>query len=910
MRGERVARRVDTILRTNVLEEKPRLIDHYSLVQRLTGQLPSVDQSRRLNDFVFELGWRPSDHLDIPGSNDFATAHLIVEHGLEYSALISFLRHPSKFIDLDASQQRVLVGASYNSLVDWHINVDYEGVAFVYNRYRPPDFHIVRESLSRANASSLRRTAFQRIATSHPSPDVPTLDRAIIQTISLWKRQLGGAIPGISNTSLSALFNAIIFVRAAEDHKRQLGHPLHESGLLSHLAYSDEAAPLSMRRLIEVALEQLALTNVPNNLIDLESLTTFQSLELGLLQELVSDFYRNRFARFYEYDFSLISKHALSRIYEHYVSILRIPDTDQLSLLPRLAVEELDKSFGAVYTPEYIARFFARYIRNRLPLAAFQRLRVLDPACGSGIFLRAFLELQNEALLEARTTESVAATFDNVLGVDIDANACQAARLSLSLLSLVLLDDDIRDVNIQNENALTYIPEHGADLRVDVVVANPPYVKVESQSQEVRDAILNILGETSQGRPDLYLAVLKLAIESLSPGGYGLFVLPETFLKSDSARGVRQFLAATCWVHCVVDLTAVRVFEDTGVYTILLIFQKQLPSDTEPIAKILLCQDRVAQALQEVLDNRVTQTSFYSLHESTQDAFAQEEWTLATPAVALVLRKYAEVGELSEEAQLRQGMNTGADDVFLLPSQALQQVDPELFVPLLSDREMEAFTVPTTVQSYAFYPYVNEQLLTEEYLHDKFPRTWAFLESHRQILEQRSGVKKGQLLWWRPERPRDPKNLLRQKIVTPHVVIAPKFGLDLTGQYAVSRAPLIFSKRGEQGGRDHLLYLLAILNSAPCFWHIARRAHTYERGYSRLEIARLRGTRIPRFKAVDKGAARRLIRAAEARLHSHGKAAFELEDEIDDIVGDLYNLSPSERNLIAGGPHDGYALSN
>jgi hypothetical protein len=96
-----------------------------------------------------------------------------------------------------------------------------------------------------------------------------------------------------------------------------------------------------------------------------------------------------------------------------------------------------------------------------IPLAVFQRLKVVDPACGSGIFLRAFLELQNEALLEARTTESVAATFDNVVGVDIDKNACHAARLSLSLLSLVLLDDEVRDVTVLNESALAFYAEEG-----------------------------------------------------------------------------------------------------------------------------------------------------------------------------------------------------------------------------------------------------------------------------------------------------------------------------------------------------------------------------------------------------------------------------------------------------------------
>ncbi len=707
-------------------------------------------------------------------------------------------------------------------------------------------------------------------------------------------------IPGISNTALSTLFNAIIFTRAAEDHQRHLGHP-RESSLLFDLASGDGLEHLSLQRLIQVAIEKLEIKEVPPNLIDFAGLKIFDSLDSDLLQELIADFYRNRFAQFYEYDFSLVSKHALSRIYEHYVSVLRVPETKQFSLLPRMALEEVDKGYGAIYTPEYIARFFARYIRNRLPLSLFQRLKILDPTCGSGIFLRSFLELQNEALLEARTSESVAATFQNVLGIDVDPNACQAARLSLSLLSLVLLDGQIEPVDIHHESWLTYFKDHRNSLGVDVVVANPPYVKVEAQNPDIREEILEILGEASQGRPDLYLAILKSTVELLKPGGYGLFVLPETLLKAESAEGVRRFLAENCWIHCVVDLTAVRVFEDVGVYTILLIFQKRVSNEPGPSAKIVRCQDRIAQALQEVLDGRNIETPFYTVHEVDQTAFLEDEWSLATPELALILRKYAEQGQLGSEAQLRQGMNTGADDVFIVSETTLPNVDSTLFRPLLSDREMESFTVPLTVKSYVFYPYVDEELLSESKLRSRFPRTWAYLQKNRPKLEKRTAVKKGAMPWWKPERPREPKNMFRQKIVTPHVVITPKFGLDTTGQYAVSRAPLIFSKYSEPSMRDHLLYLLGLLNSTVCFWNIAERAHTYERGYSRLEVSRLRGTRIPTFKSADKSAARRLIRAVEARLESQGKPALELEREMDDIVADLYHLSLVERNLILGG---------
>ena len=102
--------------------------------------------------------------------------------------------------------------------------------------------------------------------------------------------------------------------------------------------------------------------------------------------------------------------------------------------------------------------------------------------------------------------------------------------------------------------------------------------------------------------------------------------------------------------------------------------------------------------------------------------------------------------------------------IFIIPEPSLRQFDAELFVPLLSDREMEAFTVPSAVQSFVFYPYVGDVLLTETQLSDRFPRTWEFLQSHRVTLERRSAVRKGSLPWWKPERPRDARTCCGQRL--------------------------------------------------------------------------------------------------------------------------------------------------
>ena len=76
----------------------------------------------------------------------------------------------------------------------------------------------------------------------------------------------------------------------------------------------------------------------------------------GLATALLMDFYNNRFAP-YSYDFSIMSKHALSRIYEHYTALLHVAESAQMTFFARLPEEEWNKRHGSIYTPQFIARY-------------------------------------------------------------------------------------------------------------------------------------------------------------------------------------------------------------------------------------------------------------------------------------------------------------------------------------------------------------------------------------------------------------------------------------------------------------------------------------------------------------------------------------------------------------------------
>ncbi|WP_192825321.1 N-6 DNA methylase [Rufibacter sp. LB8] len=183
-----------------------------------------------------------------------------------------------------------------------------------------------------------------------------------------------------------------------------------------------------------------------------------------------------------------MSKHAFSRIYERYVSILKIEETPQTSLWPVVA-EELNKATGTVYTPQYIARFFAKYLQSQLPVSKFLNLKTLEPAIGSGIFIRTLLELQWEAF-DGQLEENIYRNnFENLLGLDIDENACQATRLSISLLHLLAFNKFPSKLNILNKESVDYFMTSNHNNEFDVIISNPPFVQFNSLDEENKNKL-------------------------------------------------------------------------------------------------------------------------------------------------------------------------------------------------------------------------------------------------------------------------------------------------------------------------------------------------------------------------------------------------------------------------------------
>ncbi|MDB5050529.1 MAG: hypothetical protein JWO30_3600 [Fibrobacteres bacterium] len=874
----------------------------YETVLELTGvDLSPVESNRLLQRFALDFGWQPSDTLLDPNLNEFSNGHLIVEHGLESAAVVTFFKQPIRYDDLGTNERKRLLSLSYNNLIDWHIYVESGNVSVIYNRTESPQL-VASKRVTRHDFAALRREAFEKITEERPTSNLLALDDALISTISNWKRLLAAEIGNLTNRHFSALFNSIIFARAAEDNRRfrsaRAGDLQSKGQVLLAKWYSGQFETVG-RLLNEVTIE-LIEGPIPGYLAIDSELDKFSSLSKTSVASLLSDFYHNKYASYFDYDFSIISKHALSRIYEHYVSILRINDTPQTSLFPELPIEQQDRAYGSVYTPQYIARFFARFISTRFTQSQISSLKIVDPACGSGIFLRTLLESSVEAGFQQDSIHQLSSIFGNIMGADVDENATFATRLSLSLLHLVLTGSLPDSLNIENAEAIEYFSTHNEhDEAFDVVVANPPYVPIEKQSQEMRDKVSTFLATLASGRVDLYVPFLLIALKLLKPGGYGCFVLPHSFLLSKSTLRIRQRLSEDCYIHCIADLSDVRVFGDVGAYPILFIFQKKASKIEQIDALVVKCKEFPGQALQEAIIGKTTENKFFSIYKVTQAIFQSDQWVILPAAEHRINRKLGALRPLSDFLYVKQGVVTGADDIFFRTARDVTKKEREIWISLLKDKEMLPYSVPAETELLLFYPFIDNEKLSENVLRKRFPETWRYLVANKLALSKRSSLERYGKTWWEPMWPRLPEELLRPKLVTPHLILIPRFSIDLEGEKAVTRSPFLYPI--ESGADEDLLkYFLAILNSSTAFWHLSSYSHRYRGGYLMLEPKTLKNLPVPDPSSVGSASISRIVKLIDKRIAPKisSSSAVEIEKEIDDLVASMYSLSKEERKSI------------
>ena len=129
------------------------------------------------------------------------------------------------------------------------------------------------------------------------------------------------------------------------------------------------------------------------------------------------------------YDFSFIPIETISVIYEQFLHAELVDSGETRA-----------RQLGAYYTPLPLVNYTIARLNRRQALRP--GMRILDPACGSGVFLvQCFRQLLEQRLARAKESHLRPAEVRDVLtehifGIDTDPDACRVAELSLVLTLL------------------------------------------------------------------------------------------------------------------------------------------------------------------------------------------------------------------------------------------------------------------------------------------------------------------------------------------------------------------------------------------------------------------------------------------------------------------------------------------
>ena len=440
-----------------------------------------------------------------------------------------------------------------------------------------------------------------------------------------------------------------------------------------------------------------------------------------------------------------------------------------------------------------------------------EKITILDPACGSGAFLitamqRLLLEwqalyAQRRIVLEKRTG---AERFkekgnddlirdvlrNNLYGVDINAASVEITQLALWLhtargdrplsslgshikcgnslvnsdfwkgqIDLDLYDEDEKE-RVNTFDWAEAFPEVFADGGFDVVIGNPPYVKL----QNFRKAHADVANFLKSGRPgndikgyasaqtgsfDLYLLFIEKGLDLLKTNGMLGYIAPNVWVMNQYGAGLRQLVKEQKSLHRWLDFRSYQVFEEATTYTALQFFTKHDKKSRQQVQSVLVADAPNGDLARKPWTNSDSVLPFDKLEFG-------DRWLMLSGAERKLIDKLdancRRLGDRKVTEAVFVGLQTSADNIYHLKhiapgryfskaSETEVRLEDDIMHPLVSGSEAKRYVEPET-DTYILFPYRRDDgasmaFMSAVFIEEEYPLAWAYLREHEVALRKR-----------------------------------------------------------------------------------------------------------------------------------------------------------------------------
>lgn len=264
--------------------------------------------------------------------------------------------------------------------------------------------------------------------------------------------------------------------------------------------------------------------------------------------------------------------------------------------------DENVKENGMVYTPPHLAKFL---INEAMPLSNYDidNFKVLDPACGSGIFLvLSFKRLIHWWRLRNKGNFPNVSHITEILkssihGVDNSENAVLLTRFSLCLTVCDMLTPlqiwknlhfPYLDENLVHSDFFDWYLSDNNNTEFDLVIGNPPFVQGSKKLPEWR-----LVSDIQIPQKQIALYFLSASMRMVKKKGILCLLLKSSsFLYTSTGNKYRKHFFLNSKVHQIIDFTLLArnnvLWNGKDVDTCALFATNELPDIEENILHLVV----------------------------------------------------------------------------------------------------------------------------------------------------------------------------------------------------------------------------------------------------------------------------------------------------------------------------------
>jgi len=433
-------------------------------------------------------------------------------------------------------------------------------------------------------------------------------------------------------------------------------------------------------------------------------------------------------------------------------------------------------------TPVILARALAEQAigANWSFLRGKPSIEVLDPACGSGVFLQ-------EALRELISRGYSGAL--KLRGFDRSSISCAVARFCLGRAKTEA-DGISVDVGIEEKDALRDDWGHP-----DLILMNPPFVPWERLTgDEDRQAVKTVLGELGTGRVDMAMAFIWKGAGSLENASVLASVMPAPLFETESGLTWREALATKYDVLLLGRFEGYSFFRESMVEPGILVLRRTAAHESalHRSTRVLFAKTgREEVALRGLRQDSgpTDEDQGWEMFEVGQSVLSSASWMPRPRRSMQLVESLAEAGvtTVGDLFRVHQGIRTGLNKAFILSSEELNGLpkrERKYFRPVAGNSTIRNGTLSPS--RYVFYPYGTSGILlkTDREVKSEVPKYYeGWLAPNVEALKQRRGINPDS--WWLLTRGRHWQWTRKPKIVTSYFGYRGAFAYDDTGEYAV-----------------------------------------------------------------------------------------------------------------------------